>query len=372
MSIKKVKNYVGETLFVYDVTDIQKEKAQYNLIIGERSNGKTYSILELIVKNYKESGMQGAYVRRWADDIKSANMSNLFSSIVLNGLLEGTGFTHVIYRQKAFWFAKREKDKNILDEKPFCYAFSLSAMEHDKSIDYPTITTILFDEFISRIAYLPNEFALFQNVLSSIIRARDNVTIYMCANTVSFDAPYFRDFGISNPRGLKQGEITTFYYGEDKELKMALEYCGVNKNRRKKKSDKYFCFEQSKMITTGAWEMALYPHLPTDMEVSEVVFTACLEFNDDVIQIDFAFDKNKYIPFIFMHKKTTPIRKGTLTYTNRENNDIMRITNVLFDDFQPSRLIREYSEKNRIYFQDNLIGEIFDTYVRWCKLGEYT
>ena len=29
----------------YTLTEIKKKKAQYNLIIGKRSNGKTYSIL---------------------------------------------------------------------------------------------------------------------------------------------------------------------------------------------------------------------------------------------------------------------------------------------------------------------------------------
>ena len=66
----------------------------------------------------------------------------------------------------------------MYDKQPFCYAFALSELEHDKSTAYPNVTTVLFDEFLSRKSYLPDEFVLFMNTLSTIIRERDNVKIY--------------------------------------------------------------------------------------------------------------------------------------------------------------------------------------------------
>ena len=40
----------------YDVAHIDKLNCHYNVIFGKRSNGKTYSILKKIVKNYAEKG----------------------------------------------------------------------------------------------------------------------------------------------------------------------------------------------------------------------------------------------------------------------------------------------------------------------------
>ena len=61
---KKVKNEF------YSLDEINKRDADYNIIIGERSNGKTYSCLELILNNYFKKGEQGAIIRRWDLDLK--------------------------------------------------------------------------------------------------------------------------------------------------------------------------------------------------------------------------------------------------------------------------------------------------------------
>ena len=61
-------------------------------------------------------------------------------------------------------------DRDIAQDEPFCYAFALSDMEHDKSTAYPRVNTIVFDEFLTRQIYLQDEFVVFMNVLSTIIR----------------------------------------------------------------------------------------------------------------------------------------------------------------------------------------------------------
>ena len=57
---------------------------------------------------------------------------------------------------------------------------------------------ILFDEFITRSMYLPDEFVIFTNVLSTIIRDRNNVKIFMCGNTVNKYCPYYKEMGLNN------------------------------------------------------------------------------------------------------------------------------------------------------------------------------
>ena len=49
----------------YSLSAIKKKNATYNLIIGERSNGKTYALLTQCVKDYLKDGSQFALVRRW-------------------------------------------------------------------------------------------------------------------------------------------------------------------------------------------------------------------------------------------------------------------------------------------------------------------
>ncbi len=69
----------------YSLTNILKREAQYNLIIGERSNGKTYACLKYALENYIKYGKQTAIVRRWQVDLKGRRASTLFDALISDG-----------------------------------------------------------------------------------------------------------------------------------------------------------------------------------------------------------------------------------------------------------------------------------------------
>ena len=62
----------------YDISKIDATGATYRMIIGQRSNGKSYSVCRHIVENYITKGERGAYLRRWEEDITPKNISSLF------------------------------------------------------------------------------------------------------------------------------------------------------------------------------------------------------------------------------------------------------------------------------------------------------
>ena len=265
----------------YSLKRILQENADYNIIIGERSNGKTYAVLENIIKDYVSKKITGAYIRRWKDDLIGKRAETVFNSFVETGAilkLTNNEYDNIIYSKGKWHLAKydNETKKMRADITPFCYAFTLSDMEHDKSTSYPTVQNIVFDEFLTRRYYLPDEFILFMNVLSTIIRDRENVKIFMLGNTVNKYCPYFDEMGLNNITSQAQGTIDIYSYPNN--LKIAVEYCGENQN--KKKSNKYFAFNNSRlnMITSGKWELAIYPHLPTKLNRIKLfsLFTLCL------------------------------------------------------------------------------------------------
>ena len=61
----------------YNTKRIDKKDAVYNVIFGERSNGKTYALLKKGLENYVKTGKQMAYVRRWKEDIIGRRASRL-------------------------------------------------------------------------------------------------------------------------------------------------------------------------------------------------------------------------------------------------------------------------------------------------------
>ena len=225
-----------EILF-YTLKRILGYGADYNLIFGERSNGKTYSVLEYAIESYCKTGKQLGIIRRYREDFIGKRGNELFTPLEVNDVVEKYSngeWTHVYYYASRWFLCRYETNEagntnRIVDEKPLAYAFALGSWEHDKGTGYPDITTILFDEFITRGAYLPDEFILFMNTLSTIIRHRNDVKIFMLANTVNKYCPYFKEMGLKHISQMEQGTIDLYTIKSDKArngiLKIAVEYC---------------------------------------------------------------------------------------------------------------------------------------------------
>ena len=136
------------------------------------------------------------------------------------------------------------------------YTFALSDGEHDKSTSFPNIKTIVFDEFLTNKVYLNDEFVLFMNTVSTIVRRREDVRIYMLGNTVNKYCPYFQEMGLEHIQKMVQGTIDIYAYGEST-LTVAVEYCANAQTEARPTAHKYFAFNNPKlaMITGGAWEI---------------------------------------------------------------------------------------------------------------------
>lgn len=357
----------------YSLQRILAEKADYNIIIGERSNGKTYAVKDFILKRFFENKEQGAIIRRMDTDFEHPN--TFFNDSVDNGLIAKYSkgeWDRVVFLTGNWYFARYDEElkKLVYSVEPFCYKFALSRMEHYKSHSYPNVTNILFDEFLSRTGYLPDEFIIFQNMLSTIIRQRDNVKIFMCANTVNKYSIYYEEMGLTNIEKMQEGDIDVYTYG-DSGLEVAVEFAvGVVTNgKRGKKSDKYFAFNNPKlkMITRGTWEISVYPHLPMKYENRDISFYYFIEFNKKLLQCEIITVND--VAFTYIHTKTTPFRKPTQDiifspeYSERFNRR-RKITEP-YDDI--GKIIYSFFKSDKVFFQTNDVGEIVRNYLLWCQ-----
>lgn len=357
----------------YSLNKINKKDATYNVIFGERSNGKTYATLKQVLENYFSDGSQFAYIRRWSVDVQPKRMNNLFNAIIEDGYLEklsGGKFTAIFYRTGRFYLCTyNDKGKPIYNEEDILgYAFSLSENEHNKANSYPKVTTIIFDEFLTNKIYLPDEFILFMNTVSTIVRQRTNVKIYMLGNTVNKFCPYFKEMGLTNILTMKQGTIDLYTYGETK-LKVAVEY--ADSKKKFKKNNFYFAFNNPKlkMITGGAWELNIYPHAPVKWLPKNIMFTYFIDFNDSLYQCE-VINKDDNV-FTYIHEKTTPIKNPDkdIIYTLDYNPKINYNINILkpLNDYQ-SKITWFYTH-DRVYYQNNNVGDAINNYLKICKRG---
>lgn len=360
----------------YTLDNILKYNADYNIIYGERSNGKTTSVLKYALEDYVKSGYKNqiAIVRRWEEDFKGKNGQQMFNNIIqLNWIREMTKNKYnsvYFYSQRWYLCNYNDKGEKIEQEKePFALGFSITSEEHYKSTSYPNIKNILFDEFITRGYYLPEEFVKFQNLLSTIIRLKNDVKIFMCGNTINKFCPYFAEMGLSNIRKQKKGTIDIYSYG-DSDLKVAVEYSDFA--GKKKKSNKYFAFNNPKleMITNGGWEIDIYPHLPVKYKPKDIIYIFYVVFDNEIIQGEIIIINNS--PFIYFHRKTTPIKEDNIRLVYQTSTSYKKNYRTSFNQSytKADSIIKELFYREKVFYQDNEVGEIIKNYINESTKGK--
>lgn len=357
----------------YTLTNIKKKDAVYNVIFGERSNGKTYAVLLEALKLFAQTGKQFAYVRRWQEDIRGRRSQAIFSALEANGEIARIfhdEYSGVYYYAGRFYLCTYDdKGKPVYSDSDLLgFTFALSDTEHNKSNSYPKVGLILFDEFLTKGLYLPDEFVLFMNTISTIVRKRTDVKIYMLGNTVNKYSPYFKEMGLKHIKEMKQGSIDVYSYGDSK-LKVAVEYTASTKNT--KQNNFYFAFNNPKlaMITGGAWELNIYPHLPVKYKPRDVMFVYFIVFNDEIFQCE-VIQKDPYY-FTYIHRKTTPIKdtQNDLIFTTDYVPQLNYNRNILKPINELQQNLKWFYTTDRVYYQNNDVGDSVNNYLKMCKQG---
>lgn len=233
----------------YSLNDILAKNADINMIISGRSNGKTYSLCKYVLEQYKKTGKKFVYIRRWSDDIKTANAQKLFDPLRAEiDKLYGTEY-NITYYQKQFSLVDPDGHKEVIG-----HVLSLSESHHQKSVAYVDIGTIFFDEFIQMAGerILPDELSRYENTLSTIIRFHTDIKVFLLANTVSKFAPYFSYYQIDINKMEPKDIFVRDFPTEAGSLRVACEYAEIS-NKIKKKTSKYIL--NSNMIAKGGWEI---------------------------------------------------------------------------------------------------------------------
>lgn len=363
----------GKKQKYYSLKGILSKHAQYNIIVGERSNGKTYACLKYGLECYVKDHSEMAYIRRTKEDFIGNRGVNLFAGLVANGEVEKIThgeYTDIYYYASRWYLCKyTEKGERVKCESPFCYGFAISTSEHDKSTSFPHVRNIIFDEFITRTYYLSDEFTLFQNLISTIIRLRSDVTIFMLGNTVNkYGCPYITEMGLKHLKNMKQGAIDVYKYG-DSELTVAVEYC--KPDEKGKPNNYYFAFDNPKlaMIKSGVWEMDIHPHLPVKYKPRHVLLHYFIEYSGELLHAEIVSING--MTFTFIHPKTTPLSEKEKTHNLIYSTEIKPQPNYHRRITEPcdkiTNKVADYFSREQVYYSSNEVGEIMMNYIKWCR-----
>ena len=188
----------------------------------------------------------------------------------------------------------------------------------------------------------------------------------MLGNTVNKYCPYFQEMGLNHIKDQSPGSVDVYQYSQTG-LQVVCEYTGSTTKKGGKASDVYFAFDnpELKMITSGSWEIAIYPHLSMKILPKEIITNFFIDFNGELIHGE-VISKDTG-PFIFMHAKTTPIKDEDkdIIYSTKPDERWNHKMCLTKQSDKLSAFIIKCMRENRIFYSTNEVGEVFRNYVMW-------
>jgi len=172
-----------------------------NIIVGNRGGGKTYGSKEWCIDDFIKNKNQFGYIRRYKEDLQKS-IPTYFNDIKYKYpdyefKVESTKF---YIRLKPSNEKEKWKDEDIAG-----YGFTLSTANNLKSIAFPDIANLVFDEFLLEKGtqhYLSDEPSKLLNLYETIARpgtGHKRVRLFMLANAISVTNPYFLFWDLKMP-----------------------------------------------------------------------------------------------------------------------------------------------------------------------------
>ena len=356
----------------YNMDNIEKENANFNLIVGEKSNGKSYQVkhkvgvlhymenkpedIENIIDDAFKKGFRFILLRRWGEDISTLWIEQYFADVDVYKITDKKYNCISVYR-KVLYFSNYnvETGKTQRGEK-IGYVMALNQEQHMSSASFLDVDRIIFEEFVERGGkYLPQEPDRLMIFYSTIDRKRGTTKLYMVGNSITKVCPYFRAWGLDNIfRTIKQGEIKTLtIHNENNDVKLAVEFCGSSGGKTMAIGN------ASAMIDKGAWQTEPQPKLPKSKNEYKIMFTFGFYYKGFKFLCELLQDNKDFCFFIYPYYKE--FDNKTLVFS-----DIIKpspywqgdIYNILHFNDKIKKLLYNFRESN-IFYSDDLCGTDF-------------
>lgn len=351
-------------------------KNKYNIFLSERSTGKTTQILLLGMVMNKLYGTQIQYIRQNVEMIKS-NAIDIFKAIIeyndgayIKKLTDGRYNSIYIHWRRCYYCLTDENGKIIeQSSEPFMIMLSIDKSRNYKSsYNAPTGDLIIYDEFLKRECYQPNEFINFMDLLSTIIRKRKSPVVFMLANGIDYTSHYWKELEISKEvKQLKRGEHLNII--TEKGTPIYIEIIGTKKTKiRQEVNQLFFGFNNEKMnaITGGAeWSFDTVPHIKnsdTDKIINRDIRIDC---DDVLLQVDITLTEDRGI-IANIHPSTSTTEKSVIL----TNGEITAKNQLYGYGNEITALLWKLYKSNRCYFDSNETGALFDNYVKVARINK--
>lgn len=361
----------------YSMDDIDKEGSQINLIWGERSNGKSYQVKhkkailpflqdttryiatkEKIIEEVQTKGKRFILMRRFKEEITSSWVESYFSDVDVEKITNGEYNMITMYRKElylTFYDVETHKAKRGLK---IGYAVSLSTEQNYAGGSYLDVYDIIFEEFMSRTAYLHDESNKLLNFYSTVDRKRGVVKLWLVGNTITRVCPYIQDWKLGEIIfSQKQGEIKSLWIptGDGIEIKLSIEHC------KSTGTSSYVIGTHANMLNKGEWQSDPQPKLPKSYKNYKVLYRFGFSYKTFKWLCEYLLDNDTKDVCWFIYPYNREFDKKIIVFS-----DIIKtspywqrdIYNPLIKNETLISLFKTFRE-NRIFYSSDLCGTEF-------------
>lgn len=339
------------------------------LFWGQRSNGKTFSVIDGSMRQK----LKIAYIRRYDSEIERVDMLDLFTTDHNINEITDNKFNAVTMETGKMYYCNFDEKGKVKEksEKPFAQCFSINRWEKYKGADRGHFDVIIFDEFMSD-SYLPDEYIKFKNMLSTLLRNRENSIIIMLANSFDPFSIYFDELQVNEiVQSMRQGETKT---AEFDETKILLHYCKKS-NVTLKVNKRFFGFDVNKihtqMVEGGSWQIKDFPHCDVGYNNKpinsngDVLFYCYITYRSKIMRLAIV-NRAGIPPFIHCYFVDEIPDKAKYIFTPLnniyDNNTYHNTNQFITNTGKRGKIFDKLLRDNRLFFNTNLEGQFFKTW----------
>lgn len=336
----------------YDISNMLSTEAQYMILLGQRTNGKSYQAKKTVIDRAYNYGEKYVYIRRWDREVKASTAANYLDDCPISELTDGK-YNAAYARQGSIYLINDTLENPLEDKCHVGYYISLNRAVTVKSNVFKAVKWAIFEEFITDDAYLYLEPDKLQQLVSTYFRNNDGHVI-MVGNTISRVCPYFTHWCLEGVLRQKQGTIEIYHHhtAEGDIVNIAVENCEMVE-----KKNNMFFGNVEKQIVSGEWDTRDVPHLPRTQLEYDVLYEIELVYQMFKFCIQLLVEPIDGGLLVFIY----PLTKKRRIYRRIQDefSDLPNVTNKLDRNIKPEAAIINCFQLNKVCYANNLCGADF-------------
>lgn len=342
-----------------DLTKFEKEGYPYSMVLGARSNGKSYWVKRYCLEAaFRDPQHKFIYLRRYQIESRGVDVEGYFRDAPIMDITRGQYSKVIVYRGTIFLGSVDPETGKDIRGAVVGYVAYLSNEQHFKSQNFNDVQEIIFEEFISE-GYLYREPEKLQSLISTVARKR-KIRVWLIGNTISRVCPYFTTYGLTNVLTQKQGTIDVYEHHTDQvneDGSPVIVRIGVYLTEQPDNTSKMFFGTFSKMTTGGKWQTREYPLIPYHYRDCRKIYNVILRhesftFNMEILRTP----KNELLVFVHPH---TGKLEGQRILDDKPQPDSL-ISGRLNPQRRGDRLLSYLIDEGKVFFSDNLTGADYE------------